>query len=150
MKRIFVALALLLAVGCDDQKIIIIKDGQFGQLGLLVNRGAIVHYLGLDVLGADRLQSYTNMVNNTDGEKVVVDIGRSDENAQNSLEQFNTDYDNFVKSLPVTGVYEGREIICIQRSVTYAPPASCGRIVQAVGTSAPVSALWDELFPPAS
>lgn len=146
MKRIFVVLALLLAVGCDDSKIIIVKDGEFGQTGLLTNRGATVHHLGLDVLGADRLKQYSSAINFLDGANVVVDLGRSDENAQNDLAQFNADYDNFVKSLNTTGVYEGRTIICVQRSVTYAPPASCGRIIQ----PGELSALWNELFPAAS
>ncbi|MGI9295515.1 MAG: hypothetical protein ACR2PS_16165, partial [Pseudomonadales bacterium] len=70
----------------------------------------------------------------------------SDEAAGNSVEQFNTDFDNFVKSLPITGAYEGRTIICVQRTATYAPPASCGRIIQA----SELNALYDELFPEAS
>lgn len=146
MKRIFVVLALLLAVGCNDQEIIIIKDGEFGQTGFLASRGAVVHHLGLNVLGADRLKQYASAIQFTDGTNVIIDLGRSDESAQNSLEQFNADYDNFVKSLSVTGPYEGRVIICVQRSVTYAPPASCGRIIQP--TELP--ALYDTLFPAAS
>ncbi len=143
MKRLFVVLALLVAAGCNDQNIVIVKDGKFDQTRLLSSRGAVVHHLGLDVLGADRLKQYSSAINFIDGTNVIVDIGRSDEAAQTAIDQFNADYDNFVKSLNVTGAYEGRVIICVQRSATYAPPASCGRIIQP-GELGP---LFDQLFP---
>ena len=143
MKRIFVVLALLLAVGCDDQRIVIVKDGIFGQTGLLTSRGATVHHLGLDVLGADLLKQYTGAINFSDATNIVIDIGRSDESAGNSLEQFNADYDSFIKSLSITGPYEGRKITCVQRSAVYAPPASCGAIIQ----PGELDALYDTLFP---
>ena len=143
MKRVFVVLALLLAVGCNDQEMIVVKDGKFDQTGFLTNRGAVVHHLGLNVLGADRLKQYASAINFIDGTYVIVDLGRSDESAQNSLEQFNADYDSFIKSLNTTDAYDGRQIICVQRSVTYAPPASCGRIIQ----PGELTALYDQWFP---
>lgn len=146
MKRIFVVLALLFAVGCDDQKIIIVKDGKFEQTGFLTSRGATVHHFGLDVLGADTLEQYASAINFTDGTNVIVDIGRSDESSQNSLEQFNADYDSFIKSLNITGPYEGRKITCVQRSTVYAPPASCVTIIQ----PSELPALYDTLFPAAA
>ncbi len=146
MKRVFVVLALLLAVGCNDQEIIIVKDGNFDQTRLLASRGAVVHHMGLSVLGADRLKQYASAINFMDGTNVIVDLGRSDESSQNSLEQFNADYDSFIKSLNVTGPYEGRVITCVQRSAVYAPPPSCGRIIQ----PGDLPGLWNQLFPAAA
>ncbi len=143
MKRIFVVLALLLAVGCDDQRIIIVKDGKFAQTGILTNRGATVHRSGLDVLGADRPKQYASAINFTDGTSVMIDIGRSIESAQNSLEQFNADYDISLKSLHITEPCEGRKITCVQRSTVHAGPAACGTIIQ----PGELSALYDTPFP---
>lgn len=137
MKRVLAIMALILATGCDDQQLIVVKDGEFGQTRFLSANGIVVHHIGLYELTVGTLKHYAGSVNFTDGGTVIIDLGRTDEAQGTSLEQFHAAYADFMASLIA---YDGRNFICVQRSEVFTPP--CDNII----FPSELNALYDSLI----
>ncbi len=144
MKKILVVLAMVLVVGCDEDRIVIVKDGVFNQTAMLASNGLTVHHLGLDALEVKNAKKYVETINFLNAATVVLDLGRTDLARGTPIDQFNADFDELVQGLPVVDAYAGRTIVCVQRDATYTPPASCGSIIQ----PSELPALYASLFPP--